>query len=322
MHIIRLFIPLSLLALFISCQPQESQPVTSRVDVEAIRTSMPQQSVNDDQYWRQGKAELNRYELLQNRYRDLHPGEAVLVFVLEDFLTDKQVKNDNYRNPNSTPILKTNGLFRFPTGIYDYSLMLSVFTPFDVNQFPQTLKVTHTAQDWCGQGYLQLNRQKEGYKVSSFSYFESEGDVMTTVPVSMLEDELYNRIRLNPDQLPQGEIDLLPSSNVIRMMHLPFKAFKARVEKKSYVGEEFEGDNQQVLIVNYPDLNRQLEIVYSGNAPYEILGWKDTYPSAFDRRPRTTIAKRTHKLLSPYWSKNALADQDLRAKLGLVNFLP
>jgi len=57
-----------------------------------------------DDYWYQGKAEISSYQLEQARYSDVHPGEAVLVFVTEDFLTDKQVKNDNYTNKNSALI--------------------------------------------------------------------------------------------------------------------------------------------------------------------------------------------------------------------------
>ena len=37
-------------------------------------------------YWYQEATEISRYELQQNRYADVHPGEAVLIFVTEDFL--------------------------------------------------------------------------------------------------------------------------------------------------------------------------------------------------------------------------------------------
>ena len=163
---------LVMLGLFVSCNESASEKASqnSRVEVNALKTAISsppatQSSAPIADYWQQGKAELNHYELIQNRYRDLHNGEVVLVFVREDFLYEKQVKNDYYLNPNSTPILKTNKLLRFPTGLYDYSLMTSVFTPFDAQAFPQTLKVSHTAQDWCGQGYLQMNRAGNAYKL-------------------------------------------------------------------------------------------------------------------------------------------------------------
>jgi len=40
-------------------------------------------------YWYQGKAELTSYTLEQARYGEVHPGEAVLVFVTEDFSKSK-----------------------------------------------------------------------------------------------------------------------------------------------------------------------------------------------------------------------------------------
>ena len=59
-----------------------------------------------------------------------------MIFVTEDFLTEKQVKNDHYKNPKSVSILKNNQISKFPTGIYDYSIMKSVFTPIDIKEFP------------------------------------------------------------------------------------------------------------------------------------------------------------------------------------------
>ncbi|HEY0111342.1 MAG TPA: hypothetical protein VGB67_17005, partial [Fibrella sp.] len=46
-------------------------------------------------YWFGGKAELNTYRLDQAQYGASHPGEAVLVFVTEDFRTDKHVKSES-----------------------------------------------------------------------------------------------------------------------------------------------------------------------------------------------------------------------------------
>ena len=115
-------------------------------------------------YWYQGKAELTSYELDQARYRDNHPGEVVLIQVTEDFLTDKQVKNDHYKNPNSIPILKTNLMKKFTTGLYDYSIMNSVFTSVDPAYGIKTLKTTFSSQDWCGQSFLQANLRNKQYE--------------------------------------------------------------------------------------------------------------------------------------------------------------
>lgn len=300
----------------------------STPDMDAMKVSAIQPATDGmtsavaDDYWRQGKAELNHYQVKQNRYRDLHEGEAVLVFVLEDFLYQKQVKNDNYTNPNSTPVLKTNKLLRFPTGLYDYSMMTSTFTPIDNTAFPQTLKVSHTGQDWCGQVFSQFNRTKEGYRLSSFSYFESEGDQEKTVAVNWVEDELYNRIRLDPEALPTGQVEMIPSSDVLRFLHLEFKAYRAEAERGTYEGKDFEGSKLMSYKVSYPEIRRELEIVYEGEKPYEIMGWKDSYPSVFDKKIRTTTAVRDEKLFTDYWTKNKRGDQGMRKEFGLETYLP
>ena len=81
-------------------------------------------SEQDDQlsfgdYWYQGEAELNRYDLKQFRYGEMRGGDAVLIFVTEDFLTDKQVKYEYGPKPESAAtVLKMNATRKFITGIY------------------------------------------------------------------------------------------------------------------------------------------------------------------------------------------------------------
>ncbi|MCA9563537.1 MAG: hypothetical protein KC561_08610, partial [Myxococcales bacterium] len=79
-----------------------------------------------DTYWYQGLAELNRYSLQQSRYGEIHEGEAVLIFVTEDFDTELQVKWDHGNRDNVVSVLKTNAYRRFYTGLYPYTMMTSV----------------------------------------------------------------------------------------------------------------------------------------------------------------------------------------------------
>ncbi len=270
-------------------------------------------------YWYQGKAEINSYELQQARYSDVHPGEAVLVFVSEDFLTDKQVKNDNYVNKNTIPILKNNFLRRFTTGIYDYSIMTSVFTPANTKKFPTTPKITISSQDWCGQSFMQINQQKNKYKVELRSYFESEGDKNFTMEKAILEDEIFNRIRMNPDALPTGKTPLIPSATIARLMHLDLQPMSAMITKKAYKGTDFKGENLVAYEIEYPALKRKLSIVYQKEAPYIIEGWTDKY-TALSRQQLTTKATRKKTLLSPYWEQHGSKDVALRKDLGLTTF--
>ena len=271
-----------------------------------------------DNYWSQGKAEVNVYEVSQNRYQENHSGQLVSVFVTEDFLTDKQVKNERYINENSTWILKNIQLKKFTTGVYDYSLFNSVFTPINRNKFPKSLKVSASSQEWCGTMYTQFNLiLGTDYKVEHRSYFESEGDRVTRIKKSYLEDEVFTVLRMNPLLLPVGTVQLIPPANYIQLKHLQIKSYKAITSLIPYDKKEISGSNLMQYKIVYPELNRSIHIVFENKAPYKIMGWFEKFPSSFDGKPRTTsIILKTQKML-PYWRQNSLKDKYLREELGL-----
>jgi hypothetical protein len=311
-----LFIPL----LVSSCtEPAGPTQQESTFAKPAANTFQPFDGL--DKIWYQGKAEVSRYELQQNRYKDVHPGEHIMIFVTEDFLTDKQVKNERYTNPNSTPVLKNNQLRKFTTGLYDYSIMTSVFTPTQVKEFPFTEKVTTGAQDWCGHAYMQINKKDEGgYNMHLHSYFEQEADQVKDIPEAILEDELYNRIRMAPDALPTGSIQIYPSTIFARLAHKTYQPVQAEAGLTDYKGNDFRGEGLKVYKVEYPSFKRTVEIVFEEEAPHRIEGWIERYPSAFDGRLRSTIAKRTSTEWVDYWSKNSLEDTSLRTEMGIEGF--
>lgn len=306
---------LLLVFFFVACNKVESEQQQEK-SAQFTATQSNVASPKLDSYWYQGKAEITRYELQQNRYQDVHPGEAIIVFVTEDFLTDKQVKNDTYQNKNSINVLKTNLIKRFATGIYDYSIMTSVFTPVDVQKYPQTLKETNSTQDWCGQAFMQLNWKNNQYETEIRSYFEAEADRNFKVPAAILEDELFNRIRMNPQGLPTGKIKILPSLSVARLLHKEFQVEDAEAVLQTYNGKDFTGENLKSYRVAFATGNRTLEIVFENKSPFVIVGWKEAYPS-FDKKVRETIAKRTKTILTPYWQENGLNDTALRKELGV-----
>lgn len=307
-----------IIAGFIFCEWRMPYHGQQKMVHAAPTDTLPTDYLTD--YWYQGKAEINRFELLQNRYNDLHKGEAIMIFVTEDFLTEQQVKNDNYKNPNSVLVLKNNAIRRFATGIYDYSVMSSVFTPVGNNQWPRTLKVTNTVQDWCGQTFMQINCRENNYESQLRSYFENEGDQATQVPLAFLEDEIFNRIRINPARLPLGKTKMLPGAWFVRLKHVPFEAQMVETSLEPYKGQEFQGDDLQQYRVVFPNYERTLEIVFESKSPYLIAGWKDTYPSLFDKQLRTTIARRTNITVTDYWKKNKVENGDLRRELGVEGF--
>ena len=271
-----------------------------------------------DKYWYQGKAEVTSYELSQARYSESHPGDAVLIFVAEDFLTDKQVKNESYNSDASTKILKANMLRKFPTGIYDYSIMTSVFSPADTRTYPHTMKVTMSAQDWCGQAFVQLNHRDNGFQLQQFSYFEQEGDVDKTMSGDMwLEDELWPLLRMDPYSLPTGTFNILPSLMTLRLLHMKNEAQAATGDLGDYIGEEFSGGNLKAYTLRYAKPARELQIVFESVAPYQIVGWTETSPAMFGGGELRTLARKKQTMLTDYWAKHNLQDSVYRKQLGL-----
>ena len=275
-------------------------------------------SASLDPIWFEGNAEISSFELQQNRYNSIHKGEAVLIFVTEPFLTDKQVKNDSGKSKNSVSILKNNQIRRFTTGIYDYSIFTSIFTdPENLN----TYKVSNSSQDWCGQTFSQINKSDQGYQFQLHSYFEFEGDQKVDIEQAVLEDELYNLIRINEKNLPIGAFKIILASHTARLLHKSMNPVDAIGTLETYKGTDMEGQSLKAYKVVMPSLQRELEIIYDAQSKTnEIVGWKDSSPSVFDNTVRTTIAKRKNIIWSPYWNLNHANDIADRKKLLLKDF--
>lgn len=301
------FGPLCCFLLALACSSPSGRPVNFSAD----------RHPDFGAYWYAGKAEISRYKLEQAHYGDTYPGEAVLIFVTEDFLTKAQVKRESETSDESTPVLKLNASRKFVTGIYDYSLFTSVFTPTQTDQFHRTLKVTTSVQDWCGQTFQQINSRRNAYQVTSRSYFQAEADEDYTVKTAMLEDEIWNRIRLHPQSLPQGEVRMIPGTATARLRHQRLDPINAKGELKAYQGGDFTasqaGDSLLSYTLTYPD--RRLHIVFEQAFPYLIVGWEETYQNR--SRQLTTRAIRTRTMQTDYWTKNAPGDMTLRKEMGI-----
>ncbi len=284
-----------------------------------VAFSLPDES-DFHSYWYNYGAEITRFELEQSRYGEIHPGHAVLIFVTEPFLPDIHVKSDyESSRQRSIPALKLNFIKRFNTGIYDYSMMKSVFTPIPTEdlQYSKTLKVSMTRQDWCGHVYLQYNLEGDHYNVKQYSYFEKEGDTAITIPSVHLEDEIWTRIRIAPETLPIGDVKMIPGSffTTLRMVEPGAENAFAKLTNT----QEVDMGDVSLYTVTYPSLQRTLSIRFNRNFPYDILSWSESYPSGSgkDAKVLTTKAHRTHTVMTDYWNKNSVKDLELRKELGL-----
>lgn len=284
----------------IACSPSNSQEKAAEA---------PQDFNN---YWYAGKAEITSFDLKQSRYGEIHTGKAVSVFVTEPFSKSKQVKLDNWKDqsPDNVSVLKLNMTKKFLTGIYPYSMMMSTFTPVSSNTHPHPFKITTSLQEWCGHTWMQLNLEDDAYRLRGYSYFETEGDLDMKVPSVLLEDELWTRIRLNPETLPTGKVELLPSTFYLRLKHQPNKPVIASLTLSEVPNSDYSKQTHKKYTIEYKD--RDLTIYFESQFPHTILGWEETYQGL------TTTAKRINTIQSAYWGENSNGDRAIRKKLGLT----
>ena len=308
---------LGAIAFMTSCRAVPDPPQAARASASArpglnlpTPESFSKQYPSFQSYWYQGVAELSRYSVRQSRYGELHDGDAVLIFVTEDFLPGPQVKQERGDSPNAVSVLKLNAYRRFYTGIYPYTLMTSSFTPASTAD-AATLKVSSSIQEWCGNVYSQINRRDGGLQVQLHSYFQDEADQESTLPEAPLEDGLWAQIRIDPSKIPTGNREMIPGLDYIRMRHKGLRAYPARVTKTERVETDLVDHPLSSVSVDYAHIGRALTIYHEPEFPYVIQAWEERIG------PQRTTAVRTHSIMDDYWTHNAADDSAYRAALGL-----
>ena len=298
----------SLICILESCneKPKETEEQVPKTQKE--KPAKKNLSSEFKEYWYAGDAEITSYSLQQARYGETRDGKAVLIYVTEPFLYDKQVKADQ-QNSTNIPVLKLNTTKNYLTGIYPYSIMSSSFYPVYNND--HAIKVSFSSQEWCGQVYAQINN-RDAFEVMSHSYFEKEADQNFNLEKTILENEIWNKIRIAPEDLPQGELRIIPSLEYLRLSHKELKAYAATAS----LNEDAE---TRTYSISYPELERTLEITFEKNFPYSIQGWTETFKSGFgpNAKQMTSTATKMETLKTPYWQQNGNKDLSLRDSLGL-----
>ncbi len=299
-----------LLSIFESCKEVTVENKKDLAVNEEKTIEMPKKALSEafKKYWYAGEAEITSYKLKQARYGEARDGEAVLIYVTEPFLNGKQVKADG-NNPDNVAVLKLNSTKNYLTGIYPYSIMSSSFFPVTNNQ--HAIKLSFSSQEWCGQVYVQLNN-REKFDVMSHSYFESEADQNLKLEKTILENELWNKIRIDPKDLPVGEFEVIPSLEYIRLSHKELKPYKAILTLN-------DNSSLKSYEINYPELQRTLKINFTNAFPYIIESWSETFISGFGEKAKqmTSTATKMKTIKTPYWQQNGNKDLSLRDSLGL-----
>ncbi len=301
---------------FSSCQGQQSgtESISSAVETKTasfqLNTGLPDQEAFSD-YWYQGLAELNVFDLEQVRYGELRRGDAVMIFVTEDISRKERVKLDHPEDAGDkgVHVMKLNFTREFPTGIYAYRTMQSVFTPVHRGNEGPTLKVSTSSQEWCGHVYMDLQWEGGQYKADVSSYFEGESVEQAALGEAWAEDEVWNLIRLNPEELPLGNFRAIPSNLDIRLRHIALESYDAAGSVEA--GEP----GMKIYTLRYPGMGRELRIYFEENFPFRITEWSEKMANADESLVTRAVLRK--QLMSDYWRLNRESDAPKRLELGL-----
>jgi hypothetical protein len=165
-----------------------------------------------------------------------------------------------------------------------------------------------SSQEWCGHVFTQLNLKQDEFEVRGFSYFEKEGDTDFTIKKVLLEDEIWNLIRLDHTSLPIGEIEIIPGLFFSRLNHVDLKAQLATAAKQ-------EAESSYTYVITIPGQKRTLAIEFEKVFPHKIVGWKEDFEERGVAQRTTAALDKT--LVTDYWTKNKNDFQYLRDSLNL-----
>jgi len=273
-------------------------------------------------HWGDGRAELAAYDLTYPRYGELRHGTAVAIFVTETFSDEARVKADPGVHPSSDeyPVMKLNLVQDFPTGIYDYNLMTSVFVALEPRHGREAgapSKVSFTSQDWCGHVFHQLLTDEKSLRHEMRSYFDGEADRNETIPYpadALLEDSIFHWARgLAAPFLAPGEerdVSLLRSVGGSRMRHVPLDWLPARVSRSEVTWElqvpagTFEVETLRVDVGGDRSWTFSVEKAH----PRRIVHWE----ASDGRRAELLGSTRTK-----YWERHGTSDIAALDELGL-----
>jgi hypothetical protein len=137
-----------------------------------------------------------------------------------------------------------------------------------------------------------------------------------TIPEATLEDGLWAQIRIDPSRIREGEQEIVPALDYVRMRHKALRAYPAKVTRTAKTETDLVDYPVMALEVGYPALSRTLIIYYEPDFPYIIQAWEENVG------PQRTTAVRTHAIIDDYWNHSAAGDGAYRDALGLTRELP
>lgn len=273
-------------------------------------------------FWYDGNAEISSYAIKENRYGELREGTRVMVFVTEPLRISTLVKPDESLPSNEKiDVIKLNDMVKFNTGIYDYSVMTSIFSSVDYNHksipYLGTIKVVLTAQEWCGTVFNSLKRKNNTFAGHLVSYFDSEREKRYSLPIkerTETEENLWILCReLEGHWISVGgekNINIIPSLWESRKEHKPQDVYHCTITKEDggslRTSLGYEKSHRFTWTYNSKKTTVWVEQKY----PHRILKWKKHDGS------EGVLLKSIRK---PYWELHDNKHLFLRKTLKLEN---
>ncbi len=259
--------------------------------------------------WGDGNAEMSSYAAVSSRYGAPRDAELVLIYVTEGLNRATMVKDD--AADDALSVLKLNISEKFDTGIYPYSVMTSIFSPVDAYRAErfQPVKLTLTAQEWCGHVFRGVWPGLEGFRSTLYSYFagEDESDQTMQAPVGTLyEDALLIQLRELDGPFADGgdwSGHIVPSLWQQRVTHEPLAALAATITRTD---ADRDGKPVTRFVLTYGEYSRTYDVEKA--SPKRVVAWET---STGDR----AVLQGTDRL--PYWRLNGPGDESNRARFGL-----
>ncbi len=270
-------------------------------------------------HWGDGRAELSSYRIEQPRYGEPREAYGVLIFVTEDLHAGTGIKVESPAPAaDRVYVLKLNNVLKFTTGIYDYSVMTSVFSSVEprtgVEPF-ELWKVSLSSQEWCGHVFEEVRAAPDSLRGDLNSYFEREGRQQWSLETPAdfeSEDNLLIRIReLKGEWMKTGEarqLRLLPGLWKVRAREAPRELMHATLTKGAV--EEIEAGGVRAAAVRWTwgYGHGQTVVWVEQAAPRRILAWRDSGGGS---------GELMRTLRVPYWELQGNGDETYRKQLGI-----
>ncbi|MEZ4392016.1 MAG: hypothetical protein R3A48_13040 [Polyangiales bacterium] len=261
--------------------------------------------------WFSGDAEVNGYRATVPRYGEARNAELVLIYVTEPMSRRTWIKDDDARGDDRVGVLKLNMSLKFTTGIYPYSVLTSVFSPYGDwgRERLSPVKLTLSAQEWCGHVFHGVWPGEDRAVSQLFSYFAQEGESRTelaTPPGALYEDALLIQLRELDGPFAGGHDwrgPILPSLWRTRRRHRPLAPEDATITRAEAT---VDGVPAHRFTLRYGDFERVIDVERGG--AHRMLGW---------RTNDGEDVRLTRSARLPYWQLNHNADLPRREEIGV-----